>query len=157
MKKCTWIFCQRMKLFKLPILYGIAFRASTKKPYWNAIVVIATAETLFVLTLFDALKIILCITSVSFSSEISTRIFSGWNLHFLQFSTNSSSARELLNKIISVRSHNSTDWKSALTMYNVALLIMQQSINEDIGYTYTRWRCYTNKYFIFNCDYLEYS
>ena len=38
--------------------------------------------TLYLLTLLDALKVIQCITLVSFFSEIFIDSFSGWNLHF---------------------------------------------------------------------------
>ena len=41
--------------------------------FWspNITVVIATDETLYLLTVFDAMEVILCITLVSFSHEIS--------------------------------------------------------------------------------------
>ena len=41
--------------------------------------------TLYLLTLFDAPNVILCITLASFSYEISMHHFSGSNLHFLTF------------------------------------------------------------------------
>ena len=54
-------------------------------PFWYVIVVIATDVILYLLSVLDALKVIQCITLVSFFSEISIGSFWSWKLHFFTF------------------------------------------------------------------------
>ena len=52
-----------------------------KQPFFN----IATEVTLYLFTVFDALKVIQCITLVSFFFETSISSLWGWNLYFFTF------------------------------------------------------------------------